>query len=245
MPTTGNSTSAGSGGRQLVLPTAVGAWGHTSIVQLWVPVVVFAHLFAAYWLLKTWMLSAPRAGRRSSRSQARGGLVGALQRLLCGGSSTARAAAKATAKPAAGAKGAAAAVTAASGADQQAAAADGLATGERAVALSMSSERAPSPFVAHGRAAAAAAAGGAGGDAASDVSEENAEHVFEALEAPAGALQHAFSINVNPSTLEWQGIGCSYNTPTGVKEVLADVWGVAQPGEMQALLGPSGAGKST
>jgi ABC-type cobalamin/Fe3+-siderophores transport system ATPase subunit len=31
----------------------------------------------------------------------------------------------------------------------------------------------------------------------------------------------------------------------GPKEVLADVWGIAQPGEMQALLGPSGAGKST
>jgi hypothetical protein len=43
----------------------------------------------------------------------------------------------------------------------------------------------------------------------------------------------------------WQGVGCSYNTPSGVKEVLADVWGIAQPGEMQALLGPSGAGKST
>ena len=33
--------------------------------------------------------------------------------------------------------------------------------------------------------------------------------------------------------------------PQGPKEVLADVWGIAQPGEMQALLGPSGAGKST
>ncbi|KAI8468849.1 MAG: P-loop containing nucleoside triphosphate hydrolase protein [Monoraphidium minutum] len=40
-------------------------------------------------------------------------------------------------------------------------------------------------------------------------------------------------------------MGCSYATPAGPKEVLADVWGIAQPGEMQALLGPSGAGKST
>lgn len=72
--------------------------------------------------------------------------------------------------------------------------------------------------------------------------------VFQALEeaqSSGRALHHTFSINVAPSTIEWQGIGCSYNTPTGIKEVLADVWGVAQPGEMQALLGPSGAGKST
>ena len=71
--------------------------------------------------------------------------------------------------------------------------------------------------------------------------------VFQALESGAGrsSLTHTLSVNVAPSTLEWQGMGCSYNTPTGTKEVLADVWGIAQPGEMQALLGPSGAGKST
>jgi ABC-type multidrug transport system ATPase subunit len=71
--------------------------------------------------------------------------------------------------------------------------------------------------------------------------------VFESFEAAHGsrALAHKLSMHVAPSTLEWQGVGCSYQTPAGVKEVLADVWGVAQPGEMQALLGPSGAGKST
>jgi hypothetical protein len=50
---------------------------------------------------------------------------------------------------------------------------------------------------------------------------------------------------VPAASLEWRGVGCSYNTPAGPKEVLADVWGVAPSGEMQALLGPSGAGKST
>jgi ABC-type transport system involved in cytochrome bd biosynthesis fused ATPase/permease subunit len=69
--------------------------------------------------------------------------------------------------------------------------------------------------------------------------------VFEALDAAQPTLMHSLSVHVAPSTLEWQGIGCSYMTPTGPKEVLADVWGIAQPGEMQALLGPSGAGKST
>ena len=64
--------------------------------------------------------------------------------------------------------------------------------------------------------------------------------VFQALEAAPQSLVHTLSINVDASTLEWQGIGCSYNSPAGPKEVLADVWGIAQPGEMQALLGPSG-----
>ena len=35
-------------------PTMEGELGRTSIVQLWVPVVVFAHVFAFFWLLKTW-----------------------------------------------------------------------------------------------------------------------------------------------------------------------------------------------
>ena len=52
-------------------------------------------------------------------------------------------------------------------------------------------------------------------------------------------------VEVSPVDLEWRGLGCSYRTSGGAKVVLADVWGAARPGEMQALLGPSGAGKST
>jgi hypothetical protein len=93
-----------------------------------------------------------------------------------------------------------------------------------------------SPFEAGGAAAPPPAAS----DAASSDGERGEEAVFDALETGPGALTVAHSVNVAPSTLEWQGIGCSYNTPTGPKEVLADIWGIAQPGEMQALLGPSG-----
>jgi hypothetical protein len=68
------------------------------------------------------------------------------------------------------------------------------------------------------------------------------EAVFQALESVESARSPpaALSVSVAPLALEWQGIGCSYNTPTGLRQVLADVWGSAQPGEMQALLGPSG-----
>ncbi|KIZ00058.1 hypothetical protein MNEG_7906, partial [Monoraphidium neglectum] len=47
-----------------IAPTATGAWGQTAIIPLWVPVVVFAHVFAAFWLLKTWMLNAPAVQRK-------------------------------------------------------------------------------------------------------------------------------------------------------------------------------------
>lgn len=79
-------------------PSATGAWGHTSIVALWVPVVVFAHVFAAFWLLKTVMLNVPSLRRKARRSagksvkhvssvRAAGGKV----QLTAGGAAAARA----------------------------------------------------------------------------------------------------------------------------------------------------------
>jgi hypothetical protein len=52
----------------LVRPTAVGAKGQTSIVALWVPVVVFANLFAAFWLLKTWCVQGSSGGVTEARA---------------------------------------------------------------------------------------------------------------------------------------------------------------------------------
>jgi hypothetical protein len=46
-------------------PTVTGAAGQTSIIALWVPVVVFAHAFAAFWLAKTWLLNSPGLQRKA------------------------------------------------------------------------------------------------------------------------------------------------------------------------------------
>jgi hypothetical protein len=49
----------------LMRPTYIGGKGETSIIELWVPVVVLAHLFAAFWLFKTLMLNSPGLQRRA------------------------------------------------------------------------------------------------------------------------------------------------------------------------------------
>ena len=56
----------------------------------------------------------------------------------------------------------------------------------------------------------------------------------------------AGNMRAEPLELRWQRIGCSYRAAAGgTRVVLQDIYGRADPGEMQALLGPSGAGKST
>jgi hypothetical protein len=44
-------------------------------------------------------------------------------------------------------------------------------------------------------------------------------------------------IEVNPVELEWRKLSCSYQTNVGTKWVLEDVYGLAQPGEMQVGAG--------
>jgi hypothetical protein len=64
----------------------------TAIVALWVPAVVFAHVFAVFWFIRTWLIYDPRwlAGLRR-RSSSSGG--GATTRALPSSHATAAAAA--------------------------------------------------------------------------------------------------------------------------------------------------------
>lgn len=60
-------------------PGSMANAGSTSIYALWVPVVVFAHVFAAFWLLKTYFKARSaslfkRGRRKSSTGSARASL---------------------------------------------------------------------------------------------------------------------------------------------------------------------------
>jgi hypothetical protein len=47
-------------------------------------------------------------------------------------------------------------------------------------------------------------------------------------------------VEVQAVDLEWRRLGCSYRTNQGTKKVLEDVYGLAQPGEMQVGRGAAG-----
>ena len=247
--------AAGEADAAPLKPNVSGAWGKTSIVALWVPVLVGAHLFAGFWLYQAWRLGAPAQKRRRSRHSGASGPRARLCRMLTPPAPVA-AAWSSVAAPATQQL-------------QRLRAKLGIAVG--------SPTAAKADILAVGKdKAAAAAAAGARASSATESSDDcavdaeaaaAAEHakVIRALEeappgsplrphhangfgaaAAAGAGGVAGAAAPPPAaSLEWRGVGCSYNLAGGVKEVLADVWGVAPSGEMQALLGPSGAGKST
>ncbi|KIZ04851.1 hypothetical protein MNEG_3112 [Monoraphidium neglectum] len=189
----------------LVQPTAVGAAGKTSIILLWVPVIAAAHLFAAFWLVKTWLLKSPLGKKQPARTPSR---------------------AKAASMKVAG------------GAERVAG--DDVAGADQ-VAIQMPPRPRGDPDV------SAFTEGEGPADEDDEVADNGQDlEIFKSLEQPPTRdLTHTYSINVVSSSLEWQGVGCIYATPAGPKDVLKDIWGIAQPGEMQALMGPSGAGKST
>jgi hypothetical protein len=52
-----------------------GEFGHTAITELWVPIVVGSHAFAAFWLYRAWRLNAP-GGCRRPRASSGGSVAG-------------------------------------------------------------------------------------------------------------------------------------------------------------------------
>jgi hypothetical protein len=50
----------------------MGEFGHTAITELWVPIVVGSHAFAAFWLFRAWRLNRPGGGCRGARESGSG-----------------------------------------------------------------------------------------------------------------------------------------------------------------------------
>jgi hypothetical protein len=65
-----------------IQPTAFGDAGKTSIFALWIPMVAFAHFFAAFWLVRTWMLNSPLARRKAKRASGAAGAASRARRSM-------------------------------------------------------------------------------------------------------------------------------------------------------------------
>jgi hypothetical protein len=205
-----------------------------AMAQMWVPCVVFAHLFAGYFLLTMLAVmypSATAAVKRRLGVKARTGASGSgsgsgsgsdsNSGKGSGGSGTQLAVVQGKGAPTAGtargSNGGSAVLrkseTLYYDCDGGAAAAD------PELALSSS-------------AAAAAAAAGGSADAVAATGPRSAQSVV---------LLHKLAALMRPLVMEWQDVGCAYNTASGSKIVLEGIWGRADPGDMVALMGPSGA----
>ncbi|WIA12817.1 hypothetical protein OEZ85_006447 [Tetradesmus obliquus] len=191
-----------------------------TIHAMWIPCVVFAHVFAGYFMLRMLLVMFPKA-------------TADFKRKFCCGSSTSTQQ-KHTPKPV---------------------------SPKAAAAQHVRFDTASSPDQSKGAAAAAAAA------AAKDANMgRSTTTYYDADDEEAGLpdisaagngaatgvpsqrsqlLMRRLSTMIRPMAMEWQDIGCSYNTSSGMRTVLKAVYGKAEPGDMLALMGPSGAGKST
>jgi ABC-type multidrug transport system ATPase subunit len=191
---------------------------------MWIPCVVFAHAFAGYFLLGMAIVMYPRAW------------AGIKRRLLCRGASKDQHVqsprASAGAKPD---------VVASTATDTE-----GAADQDKVHAASPPKDAAAGPDESPFRSTTQYY------DPADD--EEMGIPADASSQGNNGAtvpsqrsrlLMRRLTTMLKPMVMEWQDIGCSYNTSAGMKTVLKNVWGRADPGDMLALMGPSGAGKST
>ncbi|KAF8066171.1 abcG22 [Scenedesmus sp. PABB004] len=225
----GAALSGGDGAPPIPAPRTFLGGGRKASLDgpaLWVPVAAFAHVFALFWFAKTLKLGAlegvPLLFRRKRKKHAharRTSLDGARKASLDGPGSPPEPCA-AAARP-----------DAAPQRDQE----DGQSKFERG----------------EGPGAPGAECDGDGGSGSGSGSGSDSDSVHDEDDVPdvspvaCSTLRQHMSVAPERLTMEWQGMGCAYSSHGLVKVVLADVWGKAAPGEMQALMGPSGAGKST
>jgi hypothetical protein len=148
---------------------------------MWVPCVVFAHLFAAYFLLGMLSVMYPSTWQQA---KARIGLGGGSK-----GSSSSRAGSAAAASK---------------GGNEQQLAAMGSKGGAKALPPAGAQDQDPELGL-HGDSVAAVPAHAVGMPAHSVGSQ---------------ALIHKLTALVRPMVMQWEDVGCAYNTSTGVKTVL-------------------------
>lgn len=187
------------------------------IWAMWVPVVVFAHLLAFFFLLKTYMLNSGGAAclRRRKAKAAETEKASAPSSSVDGITSLGKAAdEEAPASPPAGQ-----CATHANGND----------------VLSHNDQCEPSdhntPFAQPSKEVVLNLARNA------SASSLFADHEDDKQAITGRTLSMCMSVQVEKSHLEWRGVGCSYPAPGGgLKVVLHDVWGKAHPGEMQVRM---------
>ncbi|KAI8467922.1 MAG: hypothetical protein J3K34DRAFT_523385 [Monoraphidium minutum] len=205
--------------------------------EMYGPVLAFAHLFAAFWLLRMLLIMYnPGSRGKAARGAAQGGADGKGAPAKGGGAavepSDVMLSPDQRPPPAVTAAGASATAPAPTGALAR---------------LALAPGGAGRPAAPHAGAGDADSSGGADDDASSSAGAPNggARGPGVVPSKDSQIILRRLTTNLRPMALEWNDLGCAYPSGQGVKVVLQHVYGRADPREMLALMGPSGAGKST
>lgn len=197
---------------------------NTAIVALWVPVVVFAHLFAGFWFIKTFLLYDPRP-------------LAAIRRRRSSGAKLPKACASEdgedadedvvlTLDEAAGGSGTEPKHRKKGASGHSMGLPGRLSGAQQRPAHTASDGRLPCPRCSRRSPLPPGPVGGTDQGVSGSAPGQLCDGAAQAAGAAAGA-------QVERVHLEWQAISCSYNAAAGKLPVLQDIWGQANAGEMQ------------